>query len=114
MTATAPTIDETVLEALDFEPTVPCDHPQHATGAAGCEPAEPARWRVIMLHFKPGCQPDPHTWCDGLLVRTRADLERLLHMPCPCGSGHPALNLCAMCGAELRSVDDLLVVIGEV
>lgn len=77
MTAPPAITDADVLSALDFRPTLPCEHSQHATRHAV---DQPATWMA-------------HTWCECGRDRTYPI----------CDSGRQRLLTlswyCVMCGA---------------
>ncbi len=71
-TMSAPTIDDAILEALDFTPAVPCELTGHATLCAG---DLPAAW--LAVGACPGCGRRVRmALCDaGLARKVAADLS---------------------------------------
>lgn len=62
MTVTTPEVDEKVIEALDFDPSLPCD----ICSQIPDEPTAPAEWQVnLVLEC---CERSQHSVCCSLCL----------------------------------------------
>lgn len=99
------------LWALDFDAAVPCDNEEHDEGRNGCIPAEPGRWRVLLMHFTNECTPTPFVLCDGNMRHVQEGVAAMFTAP----PGFAiAVAKCVACGAIMRGPADMFAVIGEV
>lgn len=112
MSTTAPTLDtETeTLDALDFEPALPCDRKGHPKGEKGCMPNDSATWRVLIAHTTAGCGFTEALYCDGGLRHDQKFLDGVFTQP----PGYRTFANCHVCKKLLNGPSDLLIVIGEV